>query len=92
VGFDAKLETAVPINNQRRWKGVIKAVNGDEIILAGEHGEATLKFSGLSDARLVLTDKLIEDDLRRAKAAEAADSSPASGGGGSETSGGGQSG
>ena len=71
IGFDAKLETAVPINNQRRWKGVIKAVNGDDITLATEHGEAKLKFSALSDARLVLTDKLIEDDLKRAKAAEA---------------------
>ncbi|MCC6787716.1 MAG: ribosome maturation factor RimP [Hyphomonadaceae bacterium] len=72
VGFDAKCETAVPVNNQRRWKGVIQAVNGDEITLATEHGEAKLKFSALSDARLVLTDKLIEDDLKRAKAAEAA--------------------
>lgn len=93
IGFDAKLETAAPINNQRRWKGVIKAVDGDDITLATEHGEARLKFSALSDARLVLTDKLIEEDLKRAKAAEAAgDSSPASGGGASETSGGGQSG
>lgn len=72
VGFDAKLETAVPVNNQRRWKGVIQAVDGDEITLATDQGEAKLKFAALSDARLVLTDKLIEDDLRRAKAAEAA--------------------
>lgn len=72
VGFDAKVETAVPVNNQRRWKGVIEAVNGDDITLATDQGEAKLKFSALSDARLVLTDKLIEDDLRRAKAAEAA--------------------
>jgi ribosome maturation factor RimP len=63
----------VPINGQRRFKGVIKAVDGDDITLAGEHGETKLKFSGLSDARLVLTDKLIADDLKRAKAAEAAE-------------------
>jgi ribosome maturation factor RimP len=73
IGFDAKCETAVPVNNQRRWKGIIQAVNGDEITLATEHGEAKLKFSALSDARLVLTDKLIEDDLKRAKAVEAAE-------------------
>jgi ribosome maturation factor RimP len=92
IGFDAKCETAAPINNQRRWKGVIKAISGDEITLDTDQGEAKLKFSSLSDARLVLTDKLIADDLKRAKAAEAVDSSPASGGGASETSGGGQSG
>jgi ribosome maturation factor RimP len=73
VGHEAKLETAAMVDNRRRWKGVIQAVNGDEITLVGEHGEATLKFSALSEARLVLTDRLIEEDLRRAKAAEAAE-------------------
>jgi ribosome maturation factor RimP len=73
IGFDAKCETAAMLNGQRRFKGVIKAVDGDEITLATEHGEAKLKFSALSDARLVLTDKLIADDLKRAKAAEAAE-------------------
>lgn len=72
VGFDAKIETAEMSDGQRRFKGVIKAVDGDEITLATDQGDAKLKFSGLSDARLVLTDKLIADDLKRAKAAEAA--------------------
>jgi ribosome maturation factor RimP len=73
IGFDVKCETAAMINGQRRFKGVIKAINGDEITLATEHGDATLKFSALSEARLVLTDKLIADDLKRAKAAEVAE-------------------
>jgi ribosome maturation factor RimP len=73
IGFDAKCETAAMIDGQRRYKGVIKAVQGDEITLVTEQGEAKLKFSALSDARLVLTDKLIADDLRRAKAAETAE-------------------
>lgn len=71
-GYLVKLETAQMINGQRRYKGEIAAVDGDEITLATEHGEVKLKFSALSDARLVLTDKLIEEDLKRAKAAEAA--------------------
>ena len=60
-------------NGQRRFKGVIAAVEAETIVLATERGEVRLAFSGLSDARLVLTDKLIQEDLRRAKAAEAAD-------------------
>ena len=91
-GHEAKLETASLTDNQRRFKGVISAVDGDVIVLTTDQGESRLKFAQLSDARLVLTDKLIAEDLKRAKAAEAADSSPASGGGASETSGGGQSG
>jgi hypothetical protein len=41
------------------------------IVLTTDTGEARVKFATLSDARLVLTDKLIAEDLKRAKAAEA---------------------
>ncbi len=95
IGHEAKLETAAMVDGRRRYKGVIQAVEGDVIVLASEQGETRLHFAGLSEARLVLTDRLIEEDLRRARAAEAAegdvhaplsrpaappDSSPASGG------------
>ncbi len=73
TGHSAKLETAAMINGQRRFKGVIAGVEGDVIVLATEQGEARLQFAQLSDARLVLTDKLIEEDLKRAKATEAAE-------------------
>lgn len=79
IGHDAKLETAAMIDGRRRWKGQIKAVEGDVIVLAAEGGEARLNFAQLSEARLVLTDKLIEEDLRRARAAEAADQQNAEG-------------
>ena len=72
MGHEAKLETAAMIDNRRRWRGVIQAVEGDEITLATDQGYAKLKFPALSDARLVLTDKLIEEDLKRARDAEAA--------------------
>jgi ribosome maturation factor RimP len=73
IGHEAKLETAAMIDGRRRWKGAIKGVEGDVIVLATEQGEARLSFAQLSDARLVLTDKLIEEDLKRARAAEAAE-------------------
>lgn len=72
-GHTAKLETAQMINGQRRYKGDIAGVEGDVVVLATDAGVVRLEFAALSDARLVLTDKLIEEDLRRAKAAEAAD-------------------
>lgn len=72
IGHEAKLETAAIVDNRRRYKGVIKAVEGDVIVLAMEGEDARLQFAALSDARLVLTDKLIEEDLKRARDAEAA--------------------
>lgn len=74
VGYEAKLETAATIDGQRRFKGVIAGVDGDEVRLKTPDGdEVRFKFSALSDARLVLTDTLIAEDLKRAKAAEAAE-------------------
>ena len=73
IGYEAKCETAQLTDNRRRYKGVIKAVSGDQITLDTDQGEATVKFSALSDARLVLTDRLIEEDLKRARAAEVAE-------------------
>ncbi len=71
-GHQAKLETVAMNDNQRRFKGVIAGVEGDVIVLTTDQGEARIKFNQLSDARLVLTDQLIAEDLKRAKAAEAA--------------------
>ncbi len=72
-GHTAKLETAAMIDGRRRFKGDIVGVDGDAVVLAAEGGQVRLQFSVLSDARLVLTDKLIAEDLKRAKAAEAAE-------------------
>ena len=60
------------LNGQRRFRGEIAGVEGDVITLKMQ-GDDVDRFCGVSDARLVLTDKLIQRDLRRAKAAEAAE-------------------
>ncbi len=70
TGHDAKLETALMIDGRKRFKGVIAGVDGQDVLLKTQDGDVRLNFAGLSDARLVLTDRLIEEDLRRAKAAE----------------------
>lgn len=74
AGHEAKVETAMMIDGRRRFRGVIRAADETGVTLAlKDGGEATLPIAALSDARLVLTDALIEEDLRRAKAAEAAE-------------------
>jgi ribosome maturation factor RimP len=73
IGHEAKIETTAMVDGRRRWRGVVAGVDGDVVRLAlPEGGEAAFKIAALSDARLVLTDRLIEEDLKRAKAAEAA--------------------
>lgn len=73
AGHEAKLETTQMLDGRKRYKGVLKGVDGETIQIAMPEGEFAVPFSALHEARLVLTDKLIEEDLRRAKAAEAED-------------------
>jgi ribosome maturation factor RimP len=69
AGFDAKLETATPIDGRRRFKGVLEGVADGEVLmrvqLEGKPKPKVLGFAYhlLSDAKLVLTDELIRHDL-----------------------------
>jgi ribosome maturation factor RimP len=73
AGHEAKLETAQMIEGRRRFRGMLVGVEGEAVKIAIPEGETTIPFASLSNAKLVLTDKLIEEDLRHAKALEAAD-------------------
>jgi ribosome maturation factor RimP len=73
VGHEAKLETSVMIDGRRRFRGTIAGRDGGAVKLTLPEGELVVAFASLADARLVLTDRLIEEDLKRAKAAEAAE-------------------
>ena len=66
-GYVAKLETADLIDGRRRFKGELAGVEDDEVLINIEEGTVGLKFDWLSDAKLVLTDDLIRESLRRSK-------------------------
>lgn len=69
AGHEAKVELARMIDGRRRFRGEIRAVDGDDIVMLVDTGEVRLPYTALSEARLVLTDKLIEEDLKRAELA-----------------------
>ena len=64
-GFEAKLETTEPIDGRRRFRGVLAGVNNDEVLINLEEGTIGLKFTWLSEARLVLSDDLIKEMLKK---------------------------
>ena len=70
-GHEARLETVELIDGQRRFKGVLQGVEGDEVLIEIEQGRETptigLRFDWLSDAKLILTDDLIREVLRARK-------------------------
>jgi len=74
AGHVAKLETRTPIDGRRRYKGTILGADDNSVTFrreqpqAGEEAEFSLPFASIGEAKLVLTDELIRESLRRDKA------------------------
>jgi ribosome maturation factor RimP len=79
AGHLAKLETSQMVNDatgrgRKRFKGRIIKVDGDNVVFhredaaSDEEREFTLTFNDIADAKLVLSDDLIREALRRDKA------------------------
>lgn len=67
TGHEAKLETVGMIDGRRRYRGAILGVDGDNVRIRVDAEEFTLPLAQLSEARLVLTERLIQEDLKRSK-------------------------
>ena len=58
-GFEVKIETSELIDGQRRFKGMLRGVEGNEVLVEIQQGIIGLDFEWLSEAKLVLTDELV---------------------------------
>jgi ribosome maturation factor RimP len=72
AGHRAKLELSVPLaGGRKRFNGVLLGVEGETVRLRridareGEEAEVLLPLGDIAEARLVLTDELIRESLRR---------------------------
>ena len=76
TGHLVKIDMAVAHQGRKRFRGKLEGVEGDAIRLhrddmrAGEDAEVVLVMEDIADARLVLTDELIAESMRRGKLAE----------------------
>ncbi|VTZ21297.1 Ribosome maturation factor RimP [Methylocella tundrae] len=83
VGQEARIELRVGVEGRKRFRGVIAEVDGDGVEASvklmrndakpGEDVEAILPLRDVAEAKLVLTEALIRESLRAAKAALAED-------------------
>ncbi|HYE00053.1 MAG TPA: ribosome maturation factor RimP [Alphaproteobacteria bacterium] len=70
AGFDAKLETRMPIDGRKRWRGRLLGLDGEDIRLTLPEGaEARVPLGAVQSAKLVLTDELIAATAAQAAAA-----------------------
>jgi ribosome maturation factor RimP len=78
IGHEAKIEMERPIDGRKRFRGVVEGVDAAaepraRLSVAGPDGASSvldLPIADMAEARLVLTDDLIREALRREKAAK----------------------
>jgi ribosome maturation factor RimP len=74
AGHEMKVEMTFGLDGRKRFRGLLLGVEGDAARLRrkdtaeGENPDVVLPIADMAEARLVLTDALITDALRRSKA------------------------
>ena len=72
AGFEAKIELKQPVNGRKRFRGIVDGFENDEVRLECELDQVGKQVLGfpmamIGEAKLVLSDDLIRETLRRAK-------------------------
>ena len=76
AGNLVKIETLLPINGRKRFRGLLVGTVGDtarlihDDVAQGEEADVLFRIDEMSEAKLVLTDELVAQALRREKAAK----------------------
>jgi ribosome maturation factor RimP len=76
AGHVVKIEMAVPLDGRKRFRGVLLGVHGAAARIRAEDGKAVepaefvLAIDDMAEAKLVLTEALVTEALRRAKSQE----------------------
>jgi len=76
AGHLVKIEMEIPVDGRKRFRGKLAGTEGEiarierDDAAPGEPVEVMLAIEDMNDAKLVLTDELVSEALRREKAAE----------------------
>jgi ribosome maturation factor RimP len=76
TGHLARVEMEVPIHGRKRFRGLLSGTEGDAVRIhrddaaEGEEASLLLPIEEMNEAKLVLTDELVAQALRREKAAK----------------------
>ena len=72
AGHEAKVELSLPLDGRKRFRGIIRGVEGETALLhlPDAKGEPVVRLplADIGEARLVLTDELVRESLRRGTA------------------------
>jgi ribosome maturation factor RimP len=69
AGHEAKIELVAPLDGRKRFRGKLLGLDGNEVTMETQGSRVSFPFKGIADAKLVLTDELIAEDLKARKPA-----------------------
>ena len=64
AGHEAKIELTLPIEGRKRFRGVLQGLDGQDVMIRADNSDIRFPFRAIANAKLVLTDKLINEDLK----------------------------
>jgi len=67
AGHEAKVELSTPIEGRRRFRGTLLGMDGTDVVIRADNQDFKFPFRAIANAKLVLTDKLINEDLKSRK-------------------------
>ena len=74
-GHEAKIELSAPLptpnGERKRFRGILDGLDGNDVVIAMAEGKTQFPFRSILEAKLVLTDKLIQQDLKARKGSNA---------------------
>jgi len=69
AGHEAKIELVAPLDGRKRFRGRLLGLDGTEVAMETQGSRVSFPFKGIAEAKLVLTDELIAEDLKARKGA-----------------------
>ncbi len=70
AGHEAKVELVAPLDGRKRFRGLLLGLDGSQVAIEVQGARFAFPFAGIAEAKLVLTDKLIQEDLKARAAAQ----------------------
>jgi ribosome maturation factor RimP len=68
AGHEARIELKVPdAAGRKRFKGQLLGLDGNDVVLEVEGARLSFPHASIAEAKLVLTDRLVEEDLKSRK-------------------------
>ena len=68
-GHEAKVELTAPLDGRKRFRGKLDGLDGNDVVITSQGNRIQFPFRSVLVAKLVLTDELIQADLKARKGA-----------------------